>query len=125
MTTPPLTDRFAAFLSARDRGIRAEDAVAAAGIGPDDVASIAEFARMLRAHCGIVGKDCDRYREAHRHAHMDGQRLERARTVAWLHEAGLYSHAAALARRPLVEHPVPPEAGVLAYAADSAKEPTA
>jgi hypothetical protein len=124
MTTPQLSDRFATFIAARDRGIRAEDAVAAAGIGPDDVAALADVARMLRAHCSIIGRDRDRYREAHRHAHMDGQRLERARTVAWLHEAGLYSHAAALARLPLVEHPVPPEIGVLAYAADM-KEPTA
>jgi hypothetical protein len=119
MTAP----RLAVFIAARDRGIRAEDAVAAAGIGPDDVASIAEFARMLRAQCGIVGKDRDRYHAAHRHAHLDGQRLERARAVAWLHEAGAYSHAASLARLPLVEHPVPPEIGVLAYAADNAKEP--
>jgi hypothetical protein len=125
MTTPQLSDRFAAFIAARDRGIRAEDAVAAAGIGPDDVAALAEFARMLRAQCNIIGEDCDHYREAHRHAHMDGQRLERARAVAWLHDFGSYSHAAALARLPLVEHPVPPEVGVLAYAADSTKEPTA
>jgi len=124
MTTPQLADRFAAFVAARDRGIRAEDAVVAVGIGPDDVAAIAEFTRTLRAQCCIVGKDRDRYHAAHRHAHLDGQRLERARAVAWLHESGAYSHAAALARQPLVESPVPPEIGVLAYAADT-KEPTA
>jgi hypothetical protein len=124
MTTPQLSDRFATFIAARDRGIRAEDAVAAAGIGPDDVAAIAEFARMLRAQCNIIGRDRDRYREAHRQAHLDGQRAERARTVAWLHDVTMSSYAAALARLPLVENPVPPEIGVLAYAADM-KEPTA
>jgi hypothetical protein len=124
MTTPQLSDRFATFIAARDRGISAEDAVAAAGIGPDDVAALADVARMLRAQCSIIGKDRDRYREAHRHAHMDGQRLERARAVAWMHDVGSYSHAGALARLPLVENPVPPEIGVLAYAADM-KEPTA
>ncbi len=124
MTAPQLSDRFAAFLSARNSGIGPAAAAAEAGIGPDDVAALAESATLALSGQAIIGRDRDRYREAHRHAHMDGQRLERARTVAWLHEAGLYSHAAALARLPLVEHPVPPEIGVLAYAADM-KEPTA
>ncbi len=121
--TADIADRLNRYRIIRNSGIGPAAAAAEAGIGPDDMAALAETATLALSSQAIIGKDRDRYREAHRHAHMDGQRLERARTVAWLHEAGLYSHAAALARRPLVEHPVPPEIGVLAYAADM-KEPT-
>lgn len=110
-------DRLTRYSAARDRGATPAAAAAEAGLGPDDVAALAETATLARSAQHIVGKDRDRYREAHRHAHIDGQRIERARTVAWLHEVGAYSHAAALARRPLVDHPVAPEVGVLAYVA--------
>ena len=121
--TADLADRLNRYRIIRNSGIGPAAAAAEAGIGPDDVAVIAETATLALSGQAIIGRDRDHYREAHRHAHMDGQRLERARTVAWMHDFGSYSHAAALARLPLVEHPVPPEIGVLAYAADNAKEP--
>jgi hypothetical protein len=121
--TTDLADRLNRYRIIRTSGIGPAAAAAEAGIGPNDVAALAETATLALSTQAIIGKDRDRYHEAHRHAHLDGQRLDRARAVAWLHEAGAYSHAAGLARLPLVEHPVPPEIGVLAYAADNAKEP--
>ena len=121
--TADLADRLNRYRIIRNSGIGPAAAAAEAGIGPDDVATLAEAATLALSGQAIIGRDRDRYREAHRHAHLDGQRLERARAVAWMHDFGSYSHAAALARLSFVEHPVPPEIGVLAYAADNAKEP--
>ena len=122
--TTDLADRLNRYRIIRSSGIGPAAAAAAAGIGPNDVAALAETATLALSGQAIISKDRDRYHAAHRHAHLDGQRLERARAVAWMHDFGSYSHAAALARLPLVEHPVPPEIGVLAYAADT-KEPAA
>lgn len=116
-------DRLTRYSAARDRGLKPAAAAAEAGIGPDDAAALAETARLALSAQAIVSKDRDRYREAHRHAHMDGQRAERARAVAWLFESQGSSFAAGLARLPLLGHVVPPEVGVLAYVADNTQEP--
>lgn len=120
MTT---ADRLTRYSAARDRGATPAAAAAEAGLGPDDVAALAETARLSLSARAIISKTADRYREAYRHAHCDGQRAERARAVAWLFESQGSSFAAGLARLPLLDHAVPPEVGVLAYVADNAKEP--